>query len=72
MDKTSLRNTLQKFKRYNIIDTLDRDVTSGDSRVVIYPTIRMLIRSESIDNVYEKLQGYKVKGGENNEEDDRD
>ena len=72
MDKTSLRNTLQKFKRYNIIDTLDRDVTSGDSRVVIYPTIQMLIRSESIDNVYEKLQGYKVKGGENNEEDDRD
>lgn len=61
MDKTSLKNTLRKFKRYNIINTLDRDITAGDSRIIIYPTIQMLIRSESIDSVYEKLQSYKEK-----------
>lgn len=73
MDKTSLKGTLGKFKRFNIIETLDRDVTSGDSRVIIYPTIQMLVRSENIDIIYEKLQSYKSKGGDDDyEEDDRD
>lgn len=73
MDKTSLKGTLGKFKRFNIIETLDRDVTLGDSRVIIYPTIQMLVRSENIDIIYEKLQSYKSKGGDDDyEEDDRD
>ena len=72
MDKTILRKTLRKFKRYNIIETLDRDITAGDSRIIIFPTIQMLVRSENIDNVYEKLQVYKSRGDEDNEEDDRD
>lgn len=73
MDKTSLKGTLGKFKRFNIIETLDRDVTLGDSRVIIYPTIQMLVRSENIDIIYEKLQSYKSKRGDDDyEEDDRD
>lgn len=72
MDKTILRKTLRKFKRYNIIETLDRDITAGYSRIIIFPTIQMLVRSENIDNVYEKLQVYKSRGDEDNEEDDRD
>ncbi len=73
MDKTSLKGTLGKFKRFNIIETLDRDVTLGDSRVIIYPTIQMLVRSENIDIIYEKLKSYKSKGGDDDyEEDDRD
>lgn len=72
MDKTQLRNTLKKLKKFNIIETLDRDITTGDARMIIYPTIQMLVRSENIDIVYERLESYKEKGGEYNEEVDGD
>lgn len=72
MDKTQLKNTLQKLKKFNIIETLDRDVTAGDARVIIYPTIQMLIRSENIDAIYERLESYKGKEGKDNEEVDGD
>lgn len=72
MDKTQLRDTLKKLKKFNVIEILDRDVTAGDARVIIYPTIQMLVRNENIDAVYEKLQSYRRKGGEDNEEVDGD
>ncbi|MGL4849776.1 MAG: DUF4194 domain-containing protein [Clostridium sp.] len=68
MDKTQLRNTLQRLKKFNIIETLDRDVTAGDARVIIYPTIQMVVRSGNIDTIYERLQSYNGKAGEDNEE----
>ena len=72
MDKTLLRQSLSVLKRYNIIDTLDRDMTLGDSRIVIYPTIIMVVKSENINAIYEKLDTYKRKGVVDNEEVDRD
>lgn len=62
MDKTLLRQALRTLKRFNIIETLDRDMTLSDSRIIIYPTIQMIVRSENITNIYEKLETYKRKG----------
>ena len=68
MDKTLLRQSLSTLRRFNIIDTLDRDVTLSNSRIVVYPTIIMVVRSENIDLVYEKLNTYKRKGVNEDEE----
>ena len=39
LDKTTLRETIRLFKRYNIVTMIDRDVTMSDARLKIYPFI---------------------------------
>ena len=56
---------------YNIIDLIDNDLTAGDSRIIIYPTILLAIKVDDIRKVYDKLDTYK-KGGEDSEEDNQD
>lgn len=68
MDKTLLRQGLRTLKRFNIIETLDRDMTLSDSRIIIYPTIQMIVRSENITSIYDKLETYKRKGVKEDEE----
>ena len=72
MDKTLLRQSLSTLKRFNIIETLDRDMTLSDSRLIVYPTIQMIARSEDITAIYEKLETYKRKGVSDSEEIDGD
>ena len=72
MDKTLLRQSLSTLKRFNIIETLDRDMTLSDSRLIVYPTIQMIVRSEDITAIYEKLETYKRKGVSDSEEIDGD
>lgn len=68
MDKTLLKQSLRTLKRFNIIETLDRDMTLSDSRIIIYPTIQMIVRSENITSIYQKLDTYKRKGVNEDEE----
>lgn len=68
MDKTLLRQALSTLKKFNIIETLDRDMTLSDSRLIIYPTIQMIVRSENITSIYEKLDTYIRKGVKEDEE----
>ena len=68
MDKTLLRMALSTLKKFNIIETLDRDMTLSDSRIIVYPTIQMIVRSENITNIYEKLETYKRKGVKEDED----
>lgn len=71
IDKGTLKSTLRLFKRFNIIDFIDNDLTAGDSRIIIYPTILLAIKVDDIRKVYDKLDTYK-KGGEDSEEDNQD
>ena len=68
MDKTSLRQALRTLKKFNIIEILDRDMTLGDSRLIIYPTIQLIVRSENITIIYEKFDTYRRKGVKEDEE----
>ena len=68
MDKTKLRLALSTLKRFNIIDTLDNDMTLSDSRIIVYPTITMIMKSEDINACFEKLETYKRKEVSENEE----
>ncbi|NYC18924.1 hypothetical protein B0I60_002330 [Clostridium beijerinckii] len=68
MDKTLLRQALRTLKKFNIIETLDRDITLSDARIIVYPTIQMIVRSENITSIYEKLETYKRKGVKDDEE----
>lgn len=69
LDKTVFRDTIRLFKRYNIIASLDSDVTISDARIRIYPSVLFAVPNDNIAGMYdaisEKLNKY-VNGGEGN------
>ena len=67
VDKTTMRNILSLFKRFQIIETLDKDLTNEESRVLIFDSILMAVRVEDIKQAYEKLEIYR-KGKQVDEE----
>ncbi len=67
IDKTTMSNTLQLFRRFNIVELLDRDLTQEDARIVIYDSILMAIRVDDIKRVSELLNKYRR--GNNSDED---
>ena len=48
IDKTTMRNALSLFRRYQIVELLDRDLGDEESRVLIYDSILMAVRVEDI------------------------
>lgn len=74
IDKTTMRNTLSLFRRYQLIETLDKDLSNEESRVLIYDSIMMAVRIEDIRQAYEKLELYRKgrKTDEDTEEDEAD
>lgn len=67
IDKTTLRNAISTFRRFQLIETVDRDLTNEDSRILIFDSILMAVRVEDIKQAYEKLEIYR-KGEKENEE----
>lgn len=71
IDKTTMRNAISLFRRFQLIETLDRDLTNEESRILIYDSILLAVRVEDIRQAYEKLEQYR-KGKAANEETDTD
>ena len=69
IDKTTMRNALSLFRRFQIIETLDKDLGNEESRSVIFDSILMAVRVEDIRQAHEKLEVYR-KGKVSNEETD--
>ena len=69
IDRITMRNALSLFRRFQLIETLDKDLSNEESRVLIYDSILMAVRVEDIRQAYEKLEVYR-KGKETNEETD--
>lgn len=67
IDKTTMRNALSLFRRLQLIETLDKDLGSEESRVLIFDSIMMAVRVEDIKQAYEKLELYR-KGKRSDEE----
>lgn len=77
IDKTSLKEAFRVFKRYNLISTIDSDITKPEARIKIYSSILFAVSSDNINDLYDrandKLDHY-LNGGEtaNDEEVDED
>ena len=67
LDKTTLRNALSLFRRFQLIDPLDKDLNNEESRILIYDSILMAVRVEDIKQAYDKLEVYR-KGTQSDEE----
>lgn len=69
IDKTTMRNALSLFRRFQLIEILDRDLGNEESRILIYDSILMAVRIDNIRKAYEKLEIYR-KGKLTDEETD--
>lgn len=62
LDKGMERGMVRLFRRYNIIQNIDTDVSRADARIVIYPSVIMAVPVENINDYYEmterKLEEY--------------
>ena len=67
IDKTTMNNALRLFKRFNLVELLDRDLMQEESRVIIYDSILMAVRVEDIKRVNDILALYR-KGGKTEDE----
>lgn len=68
IDKTTMSNALRLFKRYNLVEVLDRDLMQEDARIVIYDSILMAVRVEDIKRVSDLIAQYRKGGESGNEE----
>jgi hypothetical protein len=75
LDKTTLRDTIRLFRRFNLLAPIDRDVTASDARIKIYPSILFAIPNDNLSSLYEganvRLNEY-AKGGDSNDDEDAD
>ena len=73
LDKTTLRDTVRLFKRYNIVSNIDSDVTISDARIRIYPSVLFAVPNDNLSSLYEaineKLTKY-MKGGEQSDDEE--
>lgn len=67
IDRTTLNNALRLFKKLNLIEPLDSDLTREDSRILLSDALLLAVRAEDIRKVYQKIEIYR-KGEENLEE----
>ena len=76
LDKNSERQIIALFKRYNLIRNLTSDITQGDTRIEIYPSIMIAIPNEGIthlyDSVKDRLAEYELVEGEEDADTDEE
>lgn len=67
IDRTSFRESIKLFRRYNIVTNIDNDVLVPDARIKIYPSVLFAVTNENItklyDDINDKLDRY-ITGGE--------
>lgn len=69
IDKTTMGNTLKLFRRFQIIETLDKDLGNEESRVLIFDSVLLAVKVEDVKQAYDKLEIYR-KGNKDDEETD--
>lgn len=58
IDKQSMREAITLFKRFNLLDNIDRSILDPECRFIVYPSILMAVRVDDINSVYNKLKTY--------------
>lgn len=67
IDKTTMGNALKLFRRFQILETLDKDLSNEESRILIFDSVLMAVKVDDIKQAYEKVEIYR-KGGKEDEE----
>lgn len=74
LDKGAERHMISLFRKFNLIQNLDGDVSQPDARIIIYPSIIMAVDVEDINEYYamteQKLREYAGGSADGESEED--
>ena len=56
LDKNSEQRVIALFKRYNLIRNLTSDISLGETKIEIFPSIMIAIPNEGITHLYESVK----------------
>lgn len=59
IDKIVMNNALRIFRRFHLLEPLDKDLTKEDARIIIFDSILMAVRVEDIKQVFDKIAIYR-------------
>ena len=59
--QTELREILSLYRKYHLVELIDKDYADDSTRICIYPTIIYAVRVNDVTNLYNSLKEY---GGE--------
>ena len=62
INKTDLIKVLRLFKKFNLIEPIG-DITKSNSKLIIFPTILLAIKTTAINDVYELIARIEPKQG---------
>lgn len=57
---TALQNVLQRLRRWSILERIDGELAHPDSRYILYPTIRILVSEERINQLTQALESAEL------------
>lgn len=63
IDKIVMNNALRIFRRFHLLEPLDKDLTKEDARIIIFDSILMAVRVEDIKQVFDKIAIYRKGNG---------
>lgn len=73
IDKTTIRESMRVFRRYNLVQPLDSDVTSSECRVKIYASVMFALSNDDIgvyyDGIMDKASKY-INGGTSDDDEE--
>lgn len=59
LEKKYLRSAFALFRRHNLVEVLDGDVTDPECRFLIYPSILFAVRLESLQELHARLDEFR-------------
>jgi hypothetical protein len=72
LDKNSEQRVIALFKRYNLIRNLTSDISHGEARIEIYPSIMIAIPNEGITHLYDSVKDRLAEYEEGDDVDNND
>ncbi|MPN02195.1 hypothetical protein SDC9_149409 [bioreactor metagenome] len=71
LDKTTLRDTVRLFRRYNLLQNITTDVTLSNAQIKLYPSIFFAVSADEMTRLLEESEDrlkHLTSGGDNNDE----
>lgn len=72
LDKNLEQRVIALFKRFNLIRNLTSDISLGETRIEIYPSIMIAIPNEGITHLYESVKDRLAEYEEGDDADNKD
>lgn len=72
IDKSSIANAIRIFRQFHLIELIDKDLGNSQTRIKLYPSLVKAVKVDDIRQIHEKIESYKISGGETDEVSDED